>query len=199
MYKSRSRGAPQPHTDPRITRTVHALEEAIVDLAVQQPVSRITVAALADRAGVTRATVYNRYASPLDLLIQVLYADLDRGHRREEELRAEGRHSAAAMLRLTVADVADHVERFQAVYRHALQDPADRGVYDALVQHFAEYAMAFMARSTHPDVPATHHGVVASFLAHGFAGAIAAWLIDDAVTKGDLVDAAEACAPTWWS
>jgi AcrR family transcriptional regulator len=186
-------------TDPRITRTVHALEEAIVDLAAQQPISRITVAALAERAGVTRATVYNRYASPLDLLIQVLYADLDRGHRREEELRAEGLHSAAEMLRLTTAEVADHVERFQAVYCHALQDPADRGVYDALVRHFADYAVAFMARSTHPDVPRANHGVVASFMAHGFAGAIVAWLSDDAVTKADLVDAAVACAPSWWS
>jgi len=186
-------------TDPRITRTVHALEEAVVDLAAEQPVSRITVAALAERAGVTRATVYNRYTSPLDLLIEVLYADLDRGHRREAELRAEGKHSPAAMLRLTVADVADHVERFQAVYRHALQDPADRGVYDALVRHFAGYAVTFMARSTHPDVPRAQQGVAASFLAHGFAGAIAAWISDDAVTKRDLVDAAVACAPTWWA
>jgi len=186
-------------TDPRITRTVHSLEEAIVGLAAEQPVSRIAVAALAERAGVTRATVYNRYASPLDLLIQVLYADLDRGHRREEQLRAEGALSDAEMLRLTVAEVADHVERFQAVYRHALPDPADRGVYEALVQHFADYAVAFMARSIHPDAPRPQHGVVASFLAHGFAGAISAWLSDDSVTKDDLVDAAVACAPSWWA
>ncbi|HEY4408535.1 MAG TPA: TetR/AcrR family transcriptional regulator [Acidimicrobiia bacterium] len=186
-------------TDPRITRTVHALERAIVDLATEQPVSRITVAALAERAGVTRATVYNRYAGPLDLLVQVLYADLDRGHRREEELRTEGKHSAAEMLRLTIAEVAEHVERFGAVYRHALGDPADRGVYDALVRHFTDYALGFMARSTHPDVPRTNQAVVASFLAHGFAGAIAAWLRDDAVTQRDLVDAAVACAPPWWS
>jgi hypothetical protein len=64
-------------TDPRITRTVHSLEEAIVGLAGEQPVWRIAVAALAERAGLTRATVYNRYASPLDLLIQVLYATKD--------------------------------------------------------------------------------------------------------------------------
>ena len=140
----------------------------------------ITVAALAERAGVTRATVYNRYASPLDLLIEVLYADLDRGHHREEELRAEGTHSAAEMLRITTADVADHVERFGAGYRHALQDPADRGVCDALVRHFADYAVAFMARSTHPDVPRANQKVVASFMA-------------------DLVVAAVACAPAWWS
>ena len=48
-------------TDPRITRTVRALEQAIVELASQQPVSQITVADLADRARVTRATFYNRY------------------------------------------------------------------------------------------------------------------------------------------
>src|SRR2546423_13318131 len=95
----------------------------------------ITIAALAERAGVTRATVYNRYASPLDLFIEVLYA---------------------------------------------LQDPADRGVCDALVRHFADYAVAFMARSTHPDVPRANQKVVASFMA-------------------DLVVAAVACAPAWWS
>ena len=57
--------------DPRITRTTHAFERAIVELAAQRPVSQITVAELADRAGVTRATFYNRYTTPLDLLIQV--------------------------------------------------------------------------------------------------------------------------------
>lgn len=29
--------------------------------------------------------------------------------------------------------------------------------------------------------------------------AIKAWLADDSVTKQDLVDAAVACAPVWWS
>ncbi len=75
-------------TDPRITRTAQALEQAIVELASQRPVSQITVADLADRAGVTRATFYNRYSSPLDLLIQVLYADLELSQRSRRRLRA---------------------------------------------------------------------------------------------------------------
>jgi AcrR family transcriptional regulator len=186
-------------TDPRITRTVRSLEQAVVELAAQQPVSRVTVAALAERAGVTRATVYNRCDSPLDLLIQVLYADLERGHRRERELRAEGGRSPAQILRLATAEVAEHVERFKAVYRHALHTPEDRGVYDALVRHFADYTVDFMARSTHPDVPQANRVVIAAFMANGFAGAIAAWLADDTVTKDDLVAAAIACAPVWWS
>jgi hypothetical protein len=40
---------------------------------------------------------------------------------------------------------------------------------------------------------------MAQFFAHGFAGAIKAWLGDDSVTKADLVEAAVACAPAWWS
>ena len=186
-------------TDPRISRTDQALAQAIVELAAQQPVSRITVADLAGQAGVTRATFYNRYSSPLELLIQVLYADLERVHRLEDARRAEGRYSAVQMLRLATGDVADHVERFMAVYQHALHDPADDGVYEALVRHFTDYSMAFMARSTHPDLPGTNRRVMAQFVAHGFAGAIKAWLSDHSVTKTDLVEAAVACAPVWWS
>jgi AcrR family transcriptional regulator len=186
-------------TDPRITRTARALEQAIVELASQRPVSQITVADLADRAGVTRATFYNRYSSPLELLIQVLYADLERVHRLEDARRAEGRYSAVQMLRLATGDVADHVERFMAVYQHALRDPADDGVYEALVRHFTDYALAFLARSAHPDLPGANHQVIAQFVAQGFAGAIKAWVSDDSVTKADLVEAAVACAPVWWS
>lgn len=185
--------------DPRITRTTQAFEHAIVDLAAQRPVSLITVAELADRAGVTRATFYNRYRTPLDLLIQVLHADLERGHRLEEERRAQGGYSARELLRLATVEVADHVERFIAVYRHALADPADSGVYEALVRHFSDYALAFMNRGDHPGLPDADRQVIAQFMAHGFAGAIRAWLNDPSVTKDDLVDASVACAPAWWA
>ncbi len=186
-------------TDPRITRTAQALAQAIMELASQQPVSQITVADLADRAGVTRATFYNHYSCPLELLIEVLYADLERGRRREEARRADARYSAAQMLRLSTGDVADHVERFMAVYQHALHDPADDGAYEALVRHFTDYSLAFISRCTHPDLPDANHEVIAQFVAHGFAGAIKAWLSDNSMTKTDLVEAAVACAPVWWS
>jgi len=170
-----------------------------VELASEQPISQITVADLSERAKVTRATFYNHYASPLELLIEVLLADLERAHLQEDERRAEGGLSAGQMLRLSIGDVADHIERFEAIYRHAVRDPADGGVYEALVRHFTDYAVAFIARCTHPDLPDTNRQVTAQFVAHGFAGAIKAWLSDNSVAKGDLVDAAVACAPVWWS
>jgi AcrR family transcriptional regulator len=186
-------------TDPRITRTAQALEQAIVELASQRPVSQITVADLADRAGVTRATFYNRYTSPLDLLIQVLYDDLELSQRLKEARRVEGRYPAEQIVRFTVSDVADHVERFLALYRHALHDPADGGVYEALVRCFTDRSLAVIARSAHEDLPNSNHQVIAQFYANGFAGAIKAWLSDDSVTKADLVEAAAACAPAWWT
>ena len=169
-----------------------------MELASERPISQITVADLAERAKVTRATFYNHYASPLELLIQVLLADLERAHLHEDERRAEGGLSAAEMLRLSIIDVADHIERFEAVYQQAVHDPADGGVYEALVRHFTDYAVAFIARCTHPDLPRTNHDVIAQFVAHGFAGAIKAWLSDGSVTKADLIDASAACAPLWW-
>jgi AcrR family transcriptional regulator len=185
--------------DPRAVRTAQACAEAVVELASAQPISRITVADLAGRARVSRATFYNHYASPLELLIQVLLADLERAHHDEQERRTRGGLSAAEMLRLSIVDVADHIERFQAVYQQAVHDPADGGVYEALVRHFAGYAVAFIARCSNPDLPAANHQVMAQFVAHGFAGSIKAWLSDSSLAKGELVDAAVACAPVWWS
>ncbi len=78
-------------------------------------------------------------------------------------------------------------------------DLADGGVYEALVRHFAGYVLAFMARCTNPGLPAANHRVIAQFVAHGFAGPIKAWLSDSSLAKRDLVVAAAACAPAWWS
>ena len=76
--------------------------------------------------------------------------------------------------------------------------PDGRGL-PRLVRHFTGYGLAFISRCTHPDLPDANHQVIAQFVAHGFAGAIKAWLNGDSVTKTDLIEAAVACAPVWWS
>jgi hypothetical protein len=70
-------------------------------------------------------------------------------------------------------------------------------VYAALVRHFNEYTVAFMSRGD-SELPDANRHVIAEFMAHGFAGAIKAWLDDASVTKDAMVDAAVACAPAWW-
>lgn len=166
--------------------------------ASERPVSQITVAELADRAGVTRATFRNRYSTPLEPLVQVLSDDLERGRRSDDKLRAAGGHPAPELFRLAAADIADHAERFDGVYRNSLADPADSGVYEAFVRHFGEYALAFLARTEQHGLPGAGRQTIAQFMAHGFAGAVKAWLDDPSVTKDELVASAMACAPAWW-
>jgi AcrR family transcriptional regulator len=188
-------------TDPRIAHTLSALRQAVVKLASGRPVSQITVADLTRCAGLTRATFYNHYTTVLDPLVEVLYADLEDGHRREQQRRAENR-PGRELLRSAVGDVADHVEQYADLYRHALGDPADHGVYNALIRHFDDYATNYLARSADRGIsgfPGAGLPVVAQFLAHGFTGAIKTWLADPDVTREDLVDAVVACAPAWWA
>ncbi|TDW21989.1 TetR family transcriptional regulator [Kribbella kalugense] len=181
--------------DPRMARTDRALADAVLRLAAERPVSRISVAELTEAAGVTRPTFYNRYRSPLELLLTVLDADLATVYQREAEWRAAERPSSNEALRRATAEVVDHVARFAGVYRHTLDDPADRGVYEALVRHFTDYSLTFMASA---DLPPGNRALMAQFVSHGFAGAIKAWLTDGTLTTDDLVTAVTACAPTWW-
>ena len=185
-------------SDPRTARTDRALADAVLRLAAERPVSRISVAELTEAAGVTRPTFYHRYRSPLGLLLTVLDADLAEVYRREERWRAAEQPDGDQALRRATGELVDHVARFVEVYRQTLEDPADRGVYDALVRHFSDYSLAFMARSTNPDLPAADRELMAQFVAHGFAGAIKAWLADGGLSRDDLVDAVVACAPAWW-
>ncbi len=67
------------------------------------------------------------------------------------------------------------------------------------MRHFSDYTLDFLAAGHHGVLPEANRQVIAQFMAHGFAGAIRAWLDDPSVTKEDLVDAAVACAPAWWA
>lgn len=60
--------------DPRIARTRHLLQEALLDLTREQPLDAITVADIADRASVNRSTFYQHYRDKETLLADALDA-----------------------------------------------------------------------------------------------------------------------------
>ncbi|MBM9504294.1 TetR/AcrR family transcriptional regulator [Actinacidiphila acididurans] len=185
--------------DPRIVRTERAVEEAVLALAATRPVSRISVSELAAAAGVSRATFYNRYATVLDALTRALRRDLRVGWEADVRRRAAGACAQDA-LRLANAAVVDHVERFRAVYAGAPEDDAgDHGVFEALTEHFIEYALDFMRTSGHAPPDGIDRRIVARFLAHGLAGALRAWLRDGGPGRDDLVEALSCVAPPWWT
>jgi len=56
----------------------------------------------------------------------------------------------------------------------------------------------FIARCGHPDLPAANHRIIAQFVAPRFRRCGLGVVGDDSGTKTDLIEAAVACAPTWW-
>jgi AcrR family transcriptional regulator len=183
--------------DPRVTRTEQAVEKAVLALAADRSVSQITVSELAAASGVTRATIYNRYATPLDALIRALHRDLLAMQAQDELRRKRREQTAQEALRLATADIVSHVERHREIYQRAIADPADRGVYDALIEHFTSYTLAFMG--TAPKAPkVANPRIVARYLSYGFAGAIKEWLTCDQLSSDELVEAVTAAAPGWW-
>lgn len=103
------------------------------------------------------------------------------------------------LLQLANVDIVDHISRHRDIYRQALATPPDAVVLDVLVEHFVEYSRVFVGRV--PALGLSGGGVelAAQFVAHGFAGAIWAWLLNPSISRDDLEDAAAAVAPARWS
>ncbi|MEJ5868522.1 TetR/AcrR family transcriptional regulator [Pseudokineococcus sp. 5B2Z-1] len=60
--------------DPRVARTRQGLQEALLALARERPLDEITVADVAERAGVNRSTYYQHYGDKDTLLADALDA-----------------------------------------------------------------------------------------------------------------------------
>lgn len=181
--------------DPRTERTQAALALAIAKIAAAQPARSITVSQIAAEAGINRATFYNYFESPSDLLSQVLSADLDRISATDAEIAVASGLSATQKIRLSIESVADHVERFEGIYRLAAADPTDNVTSGVLADHFTQWSL--LAGGVGPadgspvDAAAVSPQLIltARFLGHGLVGAVEAWLTTPGITRDDLVDA----------
>lgn len=63
-------------SDPRYQRVNAALVAAVLELSAEKPAEEISIAELTKTAGVHRTSFYSHAASPAELLVQVLAADL---------------------------------------------------------------------------------------------------------------------------
>lgn len=133
-------------SDPRTLRTRSALQRAVVELASAQDPSSVTVASLTQAAGINRATFYDHYDSPQEVLLEVLREDLDRARQHDLELRDASDGPRGEIFRATMADVLDHVRRFRPVYEQSVRSPVDSTLTRAVSSHFVESISGILAR-----------------------------------------------------
>jgi AcrR family transcriptional regulator len=189
--------------DARILHTTAALREAILRLAADRPVSRITVADVTRAAGINRATFYSHAVSPGSLLADVLTPELDRirdtdaAARRAAFDRGAGPDELAAITRRGIDAVVEHVVAHKEIYGKALPDPEDGSLHRLLVDHFT-VSSAQHIRELPAGRPELLDDVAAGFVAQGFVGAIEAWLAGPRRSRKALVETITLSFPAWW-
>jgi AcrR family transcriptional regulator len=178
-----SKASSEPSGDPRVRRTHAMLQRALIDLVDEQDLPRISVADVAESAGVSRSTFYDHYrdvhelaeaasTAMIDDVIDSLPSpgDLSSGPEPEE---------AEVALRDFFANFAAHAN----LYRRLLGPQGSARVIDHIRRrttagiHFIrhpEEAADFAARSA--DAPDTPHDVSAAFGAGALVGVAVDWL-----------------------
>ncbi|WP_017571300.1 TetR/AcrR family transcriptional regulator [Nocardiopsis halotolerans] len=175
--------------DPRVQRTRDRLRAALLSLAAETDLGDVTMTAVARRAEVNRATVYQHYAD-LDALV----ADAMDG-----AVAHVARCAALCPLDAPrdrppepLVDLFGHVADRAVLYRRMLSDHGSARFANRLRTRLTDELAARFERGTRPPgaVPARTH---AAYLAGALVGVIADWVGGD----GDPGPAGEVALATW--
>jgi len=184
--------------DARILNTAALLNAAIVKLASESPISRITVSDVTREAGINRATFYAHHTSPSELLAHVLTTDLDRVRELDAEERRSGDRPANLVTRDAVAGTAAHIDRFLPVYRLGMRDATDGTTQHVLAAHLVVSCLQHLRDSVAPENIPGDPELVAAFVANGLVGAISVAVVSGRWDKERVADVLMAMMPGWW-
>ena len=192
-----------PVLDARVARTQRQLRSAALTLAADTPIEEVSVADLAREAGINRATFYKHADSPLQVLREALIDDLDALRDGFLTDAADPHVDFVALWRQAAQATAEHVARFEPIYRRGFADDASGSLADLLSRHIADSMEAlFLER---PDLLPAHkrrdHALLsaafAAYLGHGLTGILRVWFADGTRNVRVYADAVVSALPVW--
>ncbi|MCI0385837.1 TetR/AcrR family transcriptional regulator [Streptomyces sp. CNQ085] len=172
----KQRTLPADRVDPRVLRTRALLREAALAIAAERDVESMTIADIAERATVNRATVYQHYRDRDALLLDAM----------EEEVGRLAR--AAARCPLThpaqrtpdeLVDLFRHVGTNATLYRRMLGPGGSARFVNRLRELLAEEVSAQLAGESGGSdgrEPAPFPELRAHYLAGAFVGVFTQWV-----------------------
>jgi AcrR family transcriptional regulator len=179
--------------DPRVQRTRALLRAAVLELATEREPDAITIAQVAERATINRATVYQHYRDREELLLDAMESEL------------AGLAELVARCPLVVLpedmppaflDILRHVEANTVLYRRMLGPCGSARFINRLHQLVAEQVTRQLveAGAGTPDAPAVE--LRAHCAAGAFIGLVTHWLDDgNDRTEAAAADAWRALGP----
>ncbi|KAB8194062.1 TetR family transcriptional regulator [Nonomuraea phyllanthi] len=165
--------------DPRVRRTQAALQSTLIDLVQDRELSRISVADVAERAGVSRSTFYDHYRDVHELAEAACTAMIDDLIEAiPDPGTCDGAHAAADSLLAFFA----HLDEHAGLYRGVLGPQGSARVVDHVRRRatVAAYVGARRAATGH-EAPTDYtapvpHDVPAAFTAGALIGVATDWL-----------------------
>jgi AcrR family transcriptional regulator len=184
--------------DSRIVQTRAALTRTVLELAAERPISEIPVSEIARRAGVNRATFYNHYSSPGELLAAVIRMELDRVRMQDHRARQAPFVEKGDVTYNTIESLVGLIEENRSVFELALVQHPDATLHRALCSHVEVSCRQHLERFVPGASPVPDVDIVARFVAEGIVGGIEAWLARPEVDHTRLTAAIVASLPQWW-
>jgi len=205
LKKDGLRNKTQEATDPRWVRSRQALAEAALSLAQEQPITSVSVHALAKRAGVNRATFYNHAETPLAFLSSVLRAELDEIF-DVFHLRLMDRHGYISQVQdFGIRSIVEHVRARQCVYRNSLANENTNLIHSVLARYLIEKSAVLMHEGQYRfQSQSPRNEFEKSFAVHAacaaLVGGIITWLRDsDDPQVDDFMNAYYVSFPAWFT
>lgn len=184
--------------DSRIVQTRAALTRTVLELASERPISEIPVSEIARRAGVNRATFYNHYSSPGELLAAVIRIELDRVRIQDHRAREAPQSDDGDVTYRTIESLVEFIEENRRVFELALLQDRDAALHRALCSHMQVSCRQHLERFATGTRPIPDVDIVSRFVAEGIVGGIEAWLARPEVNDTLLTEAIVASLPQWW-
>jgi len=155
--------------DPRIARTHQALREALMELARERDVDEISVAEIAEVAGINRSTFYQHYRDKGVLLADVLDAVT------QEAMESVTVDLGPAELRQVLLRYLTHVQANLTLYRRIFSDAVSSGV-QARIRERLEGLLLSRTDHGQGEVAGLPFPVAAASITGAAVAIIAAWV-----------------------
>jgi AcrR family transcriptional regulator len=165
------------HPDRRIRRTRRMLYTALVDLCASTGFDAVTVADIAERAGVNRTTFYRHYRDKFTFVTTIVEQGLDTpvDALRMAYLARSHTGQVAAL-----EAVFSRVEQHRRLYRALLAQRRSQWFTDWLLAYWRKAATRFLAKDSSRDPEDPRTDAAAALVAHAMVGGATGWWLEAA-------------------
>ena len=160
--------------DPRVSRTLGSLQQALLELARDRELNDIAVADIVDRAGVNRSSFYQHYPDKETLLADALDAAVARAGAELPDLTGPIEGPPAALL-----SYLRHLDEHADVYRRVLGEHGSPVVTERLRARIEAAVSETIQQSSAHVFPGLPVDVVAAGIAGSVLGVLSAWVTRD--------------------